>query len=127
MALEGPEGALEGAALVGYLGPIAGQVDVDAAAAELRAEVPEDQQLIGPDEDVDRVGEGGQGLEAVQLVAKLPAAGQAGQMVGLVDQEGRRSAAAQGLLQRASELRSGQAARQGRRARTHRRAAGLGA
>jgi hypothetical protein len=88
MSLKTEDDALKGNHILRIVCLIPSKMDVDAAAAQLRAEISARQQIIGTDEHVDTSSQTGQGLETIQLVSEPPAAGNLGEVLGLVNEKG---------------------------------------
>ena len=98
MSLKTEDDALKGNNILRIVCLIPPEMDVDAAATQLRAEIPARQQIIGTDEHVDTPGQTGQGLETIQLVSEPAAAGNLGEVLGLVNEKGCRPALPKSLL-----------------------------
>jgi hypothetical protein len=98
MSLKTEDYALKSHNILRIVRLIPPEMDVDAAAAQLRAEIPAWQQIIGTNEHVDTSGQTGQGLEAIQLVSEPTAAGNLCEVLGLVDENGCRPSLPESLL-----------------------------
>src|SRR6266852_4017585 len=68
VTLESEDNIPKGRIVSASLGAVSRKVDIDAPPTQLRAEVPEGQQLVCSNQDMNGIGEAGQGLDGVELV-----------------------------------------------------------
>ena len=87
VTLESEDNIPKGRIVSAPLGAVSRKVDIDAPPAQLCAEVPEGQQLVCSNQDMNRIGEAGQGLDRVELVLEFATALHLGQVLSLVDEE----------------------------------------
>jgi hypothetical protein len=78
--------------------PVPGQMNINASPAELRVEVSERKQFVGPKQNVHSLRLVGDGLDHVQLIEQAAARWNLAEMLGLIDHHRQRLAIPDGLL-----------------------------
>ena len=84
--------------IFGTVGPVALEMEVHAAAAQLGAQISKGQQLICPQQNVHGLCSIGDRLDDVQLIRQPAPGSNPGKMLGLVDEYDRRAAMTQCLF-----------------------------
>src|SRR5271157_210437 len=84
---EGEQDALEGTVILAPIRLIAREMNVNAAPAQLPAQVAERKNLISSDQYVNCVGQAGEGLDGIKLVLELATTSHLGEMLCLVNKE----------------------------------------
>jgi hypothetical protein len=82
-------------------------VDIDASPAQLPVQVPECQEIVSAIQDMNRLGQVGDGLDYIQLIEELPPGSDFCQMLRFVDHHCSRPAKPEGLLDTISVFASG--------------------
>src|SRR5580698_6030642 len=96
--LEGQQNVLENLPVRGGVGPIALEVKIEAAAAQLCTEIAKGKQLICAQQNMHGPGAIRDGLDYVQLIREPASGGDPCQMLRFVDKHNRRTTVTERLL-----------------------------